>query len=104
MSSYGVCPRCGETYAAGAQGLCRHCYDHRRLHGDDEQELGRSRKCASCGIYFELERDTARFCSPKCRLRWHRQHPGVQPPETPMNRATIDTQGRIHNHPYTPLQ
>jgi hypothetical protein len=31
------------------------------------------RTCAQCGAEFQPQRTTAKFCSPKCRVYWHRE-------------------------------
>lgn len=96
MSSYGRCRDCNGFFTDGVGGLCRRCYDMRRLH-KGLRVIGRSRQCPMCGVWFELQRTTARFCSPACRLRWHRQHPGQPAPSGLTNVACLDDMGRIVN-------
>ena len=35
------------------------------------------RECAQCGTPFTPQREHARFCSPRCRMAWNREHAGV---------------------------
>ena len=35
------------------------------------------RECAQCGTPFTPRREHARFCSPRCRMAWNREHAGV---------------------------
>jgi hypothetical protein len=35
------------------------------------------RECARCGTPFTPQREHARFCSPRCRMAWNREHAGV---------------------------
>ncbi len=35
------------------------------------------RECAQCGNPFTPGREHARFCSPRCRMAWNREHAGV---------------------------
>ena len=35
------------------------------------------RECAQCGTPFTPLREHARFCSPRCRMAWNREHAGV---------------------------
>jgi endogenous inhibitor of DNA gyrase (YacG/DUF329 family) len=35
------------------------------------------RECAQCGTPFTPQREHARFCSPRCRMTWNREHAGV---------------------------
>jgi hypothetical protein len=35
------------------------------------------RECAQCGTPFTPGREHARFCSPRCRMAWNREHAGV---------------------------
>ena len=35
------------------------------------------RECARCGTPFTPLREHARFCSPRCRMAWNREHAGV---------------------------
>jgi hypothetical protein len=37
------------------------------------------RECAHCGTLFAPRREHARFCTPKCRVAWNRQHAGHSP-------------------------
>ena len=36
--------------------------------------VGDVRSCEQCGISFEPRREHARFCSPRCRVSWNREH------------------------------
>ena len=40
-----------------------------------------TRKCEQCGALFAPRREHARFCSPRCRVAWNRQHVGDPPAE-----------------------
>jgi hypothetical protein len=40
-----------------------------------------SRECEQCGASFAPRREHARFCSPRCRVAWNRQHVGDPPAE-----------------------
>jgi len=31
--------------------------------------------CIQCNKEFEAKRETAKFCSDKCKMQWHRKHP-----------------------------
>lgn len=42
--------------------------------------------CYECGEPFEAKRDTARYCSTRCRMRAHRKRKGSMP--DPVERAT----------------
>jgi hypothetical protein len=35
------------------------------------------RECAQCGTPFTPQREHARFCTPRCRMIWNREHAGV---------------------------
>jgi hypothetical protein len=35
-----------------------------------------ARSCEQCGTQFEPRREHARFCSPRCRVAWNREHTG----------------------------
>jgi hypothetical protein len=35
------------------------------------------RECAQCGTLFTPQREHARFCTPRCRMAWNREHAGV---------------------------
>ena len=35
------------------------------------------RECAQCGMPFTPQREHARFCTPRCRMIWNREHAGV---------------------------
>jgi len=34
-------------------------------------------KCKRCGVKIEPKTKRAEFCSPKCKVYWHREHPKV---------------------------
>jgi hypothetical protein len=38
--------------------------------------MGSSRNCERCGESFAPRREHARFCSPRCRVAWNRDHAG----------------------------
>lgn len=33
-----------------------------------------NRECKQCGMLFEYRHAVHKFCSPKCRIKWHREH------------------------------
>jgi hypothetical protein len=39
--------------------------------------MGEIRACAQCGTLFTPGREHARFCSPRCRMAWNREHAGI---------------------------
>jgi hypothetical protein len=41
------------------------------------QAVADVRECAQCGAPFTPQREHARFCSPRCRMAWNREHAGV---------------------------
>jgi hypothetical protein len=50
----------------------------RRLHaGAYHRAVADIRECAQCGVVFTPRREHARFCSPRCRMAWNREHAGV---------------------------
>src|ERR1700678_353748 len=38
--------------------------------------MGSTRNCEQCGESFAPRREHARFCSPRCRVAWNREHAG----------------------------
>jgi hypothetical protein len=42
--------------------------------------MGGNRQCAQCGLVFRPRREHARFCSPRCRAAWNREHTGSSGP------------------------
>jgi hypothetical protein len=41
------------------------------------QAVADVRECAQCGTPFTPQREHARFCTPRCRMAWNREHAGV---------------------------
>jgi hypothetical protein len=41
------------------------------------QAVADVRECAQCGTPFTAQREHARFCTPRCRMAWNREHAGV---------------------------
>jgi hypothetical protein len=41
------------------------------------QAVADVRECAQCGTLFTPQREHARFCTPRCRMAWNREHAGV---------------------------
>jgi hypothetical protein len=39
--------------------------------------MAENRECAQCGTSFVPRREHARFCSPRCRMAWNREHAGL---------------------------
>ena len=37
-------------------------------------------KCKRCGVNIEPKTKRAEFCSPKCKVYWHRENPKIKPP------------------------
>ena len=55
------------------------------------------RACYECGEVFEAKRDTARYCSTRCRMRAHRKRKGSTPPA--VKQATENAvAGRLMDH------
>jgi hypothetical protein len=51
-----------------------------REHGSLLRDMSRKRRakgcrqCKLCGVPFAFFNSTRKFCSPRCRQRWHRGH------------------------------
>ena len=45
--------------------------------GAYHQAVAEVRECAQCATTFTPVREHARFCSPRCRMAWNREHAGV---------------------------
>jgi hypothetical protein len=48
-----------------------------RACGAYDRAVAEVRECAQCGTPFTPGREHARFCSPRCRMAWNREHAGV---------------------------
>ena len=48
-----------------------------RARGAYDRAVADVRECAQCGTPFAPQREHARFCSPRCRMAWNREHAGV---------------------------
>jgi hypothetical protein len=48
-----------------------------RACGAYDRAVADVRECAQCGTPFTPGREHARFCSPRCRMAWNREHAGV---------------------------
>jgi hypothetical protein len=48
-----------------------------RTRGAYHRAVADVRECAQCGTPFTPQREHARFCSPRCRMAWNREHAGV---------------------------
>lgn len=35
------------------------------------------KSCEQCGTQFSFKRDSAKYCSTKCRVKWNRAHPKI---------------------------
>jgi hypothetical protein len=81
-----VCKACGRPERRPGRTRSTLCGECQRRRGVDRQRQRRclraglvtatgepvGRKCEHCGEPFVPERTTARFCSPKCRVYFHR--------------------------------
>ena len=48
-----------------------------RARGAYDRAVADVRECSQCGTPFTPQREHARFCSPRCRMAWNREHAGV---------------------------
>ncbi len=62
------CPTAELALPAGSAAVARSAYD---------RAVADVRECAQCGTPFTPLREHARFCSPRCRMAWNREHAGV---------------------------
>jgi hypothetical protein len=76
----GICKGCGKKlrgYGSRRQRCAACVRELRRLAQLRRRAARRVAKvpirCAQCGEAFQPQRTTARFCSPKCRVYWHRE-------------------------------
>jgi len=77
------CAHCGATFAARRRGRpARYCSDACRRAADVARSLARAiagragARCDECGATYTAAKVGQRFCSPRCRRRWHERHGG----------------------------
>lgn len=90
----GMCAVDGCAQPAVVGGYCRKHYDRLRRRGCSGIVL-RGILCPQCNVPQPCSRSTARFCCDDCRKAWHREHPGMAPPEGRFMLAEIGADGHI---------
>ena len=47
------------------------------------------KKCLNCNVIYKSKRESAKYCSGKCRVQWNRKNPKKDKPLTELQQITI---------------